>query len=42
MKHKDEKIRKVISEILMNNSTLLCNILTDFDWIDKFTILIYD
>lgn len=26
----------------MNNQLLLSKIITDFDWIDKFTTLIYD
>ncbi|CAD8206258.1 unnamed protein product [Paramecium pentaurelia] len=42
MKHKDERVRKIISEILLNNQQLLKSILHEFDWIDKFTTLIYD
>ncbi|CAD8179640.1 unnamed protein product [Paramecium octaurelia] len=42
MKHKDERVRKTISEILLSNQLLLKSILREFDWIDKFTTLIYD
>ncbi|CAD8119653.1 unnamed protein product [Paramecium sonneborni] len=42
MKHKDERVRKIISEILLSNQQLLKSILHEFDWIDKFTTLIYD
>ncbi|CAD8124292.1 unnamed protein product [Paramecium sonneborni] len=42
MKHKDERVRKIISEILLSNQQLQKSILHEFDWIDKFTTLIYD
>lgn len=32
----------MVPEILIKNSILLNAIMKDFDWIDKFTNLIYD
>lgn len=43
MKHKDERIRKQISILLLNSDpVLLTDVIKEFDWIDRLTNLIYD